>query len=57
MAFTEASLRTLRFHGPLIAEFGRDFKYRAHSATKMISAAKICYLTLSIICWQRISVD
>lgn len=40
MAFTEASLRTLRFHGPLIAEFGRDFKYRAHSATKMISAAK-----------------
>lgn len=40
MAFVEIPLRTLRFHGSLITEFGREFKYRAHSATKMISAAK-----------------
>jgi predicted phage tail protein len=38
--FVDIKIRKLIFHGCLINEFGRDFKYRAHSATKMISAAK-----------------
>ncbi len=40
MAFIDVPIRTLRFHGPLIAQFGKEFKYRAHNAPKMISAAK-----------------
>ncbi|KFK98137.1 phage tail assembly protein [Serratia sp. Ag1] len=28
------------FHGPLIERFGREFKYKAHSVPKMMSAAK-----------------
>lgn len=40
MAFVEIPLRTLRFHGSLITEFGREFKYRAHNVPKMVSAAK-----------------
>ena len=40
MAFIDVPIRTLRFHGPLIAQFGKEFKYRAHNAPRMISAAK-----------------
>lgn len=40
MAFIDVPIRTLRFHGPLISQFGKEFKYRAHNAPKMISAAK-----------------
>ena len=40
MAFIDVPIRTLRFHGPLIAQIGKEFKYRAHNAPKMISAAK-----------------
>lgn len=40
MAFIDVPIRTLRFHGPLIAQFGKEFKYRAHNVPKMISAAK-----------------
>jgi predicted phage tail protein len=28
------------FHGPLIARFGREFKFRAHNAKKMLNAAR-----------------
>ena len=56
MAFIDVPIRTLRFHGPLIAQFGKEFKYRAHNAPKMISAAKNLLPNLSITCWQHTSV-
>jgi len=40
MAFTEAPLRTIQFHGPMVKIFGREFKYRALSVPKAIDAMK-----------------
>lgn len=40
MGSVSIKIRTLCFHGPLVTEFGRAVKYRANSATKMISTAK-----------------
>lgn len=40
MAFIDFPVRKMVFHGPLIERFGREFKYKAHSIPKMISAAK-----------------
>ena len=40
MAFIDTSLRTIRFHGPMIKVFGREFKYRAPTVPKAIDAMK-----------------
>jgi predicted phage tail protein len=40
MAFIEAPMRRMVFHGPLISRFGREFKYKAHNSKKMLSAAR-----------------
>jgi predicted phage tail protein len=40
MAFIDTSLRTIRFHGPMIKIFGREFKYRAPTVPKAIDAMK-----------------
>ncbi|BEO29110.1 tail assembly protein [Serratia marcescens] len=40
MAFIEAPLRTVRFHGPMVDEFGPKFEYRAHNVPKAIDAMK-----------------
>jgi predicted phage tail protein len=40
MAFIEAPMRLMKFHGPLISRFGREFKFKAHNPKKMLSAAK-----------------
>ncbi len=40
MAFVEAPMRQIIFHGPLITRFGREFKYKAHNSKKMLSAAR-----------------
>ncbi|MBS3894896.1 tail assembly protein [Serratia marcescens] len=40
MAFIDTSLRTIRFHGPMIKTFGREFKYRAPTVPKAIDAMK-----------------
>lgn len=40
MAFIDVPMRKMVFHGSLISRFGREFKYKAHNAPKMISAAK-----------------
>ncbi|EPH7218416.1 TPA: tail assembly protein [Serratia marcescens] len=40
MSFIDIPLRTVRFHGPMIQLFGREFKYRAMTVTKAIDAMK-----------------
>jgi predicted phage tail protein len=40
MAFIEAPMRRMVFHGPLISRFGREFNFKAHNAKKMLSAAR-----------------
>lgn len=40
MGFLEVPLRTIRFHGPMISVFGREFKYRAPTVPKAIDAMK-----------------
>ncbi|BEO71824.1 tail assembly protein [Serratia marcescens] len=40
MGFLEVPLRTIRFHGPMINVFGREFKYRAITVPKAIDAMK-----------------
>lgn len=40
MAFIEVPLRTVRFHGPMVDEFGPKFEYRAHNVPKAIDAMK-----------------
>ncbi len=40
MAFIDAPLRTINFHGPMVKLFGRKFEYRAHSVPKAIDAMK-----------------
>ncbi|CAI2439747.1 Phage-related protein, tail component [Serratia marcescens] len=40
MAFIEVPLRTVRFHGPMVDEFGLRFEYRAHNVPKAIDAMK-----------------
>ncbi len=40
MSLIEVPLRTVRFHGPLIKAFGREFKYRATTVPKAIDAMK-----------------
>ncbi|WP_261460451.1 tail assembly protein, partial [Serratia marcescens] len=40
MSLIEVPLRTVRFHGPLINAFGREFKYRATTVPKAIDAMK-----------------
>lgn len=40
MAFIEVPLRTVRFHGPMVDEFGPRFEYRAHNVPKAIDAMK-----------------
>ncbi len=40
MAFIEVPLRTVRFHGPMVDEFGPKFEYRAHNVPKAVDAMK-----------------
>ncbi|HIE4802293.1 TPA: tail assembly protein [Serratia marcescens] len=40
MSLIEVPLRAVRFHGPLIKAFGREFKYRATTVPKAIDAMK-----------------
>ncbi|BEM76409.1 tail assembly protein [Serratia marcescens] len=40
MGFIDVPLRTVRFHGPMIALFGREFTYRAPTVPKAIEAMK-----------------
>ncbi|HEB0101577.1 TPA: tail assembly protein [Serratia marcescens] len=40
MSFIDIPLRTVRFHGPMIQLFGREFKYRAMTVPKAIDAMK-----------------
>lgn len=40
MAFIEVPLRAVRFHGPMVDEFGPKFEYRAHNVPKAIDAMK-----------------
>ena len=40
MAFIEYPLRIIKFHGPMISVFGREFKYRASTVPKAIDAMK-----------------
>ncbi|MGQ5795928.1 tail assembly protein [Serratia sp. IR-2025] len=40
MDFIDIPLRTIRFHGPMIKVFGREFKYRAPTVPKAIDAMK-----------------
>ncbi|WP_367672810.1 tail assembly protein [Serratia symbiotica] len=40
MAYIDAPLRTIRFHGPMINHFGREFTYRALTVPKAIDAMK-----------------
>ena len=40
MAFIEVPLRTVRFHGLMVDEFGPKFEYRAHNVPKAIDAMK-----------------
>ncbi len=40
MAFIEAPMRRIVFHGPLISRFGREFKFKAHNSRKMLLAAR-----------------
>lgn len=40
MAFIEVPLRIVRFHGPMVDEFGPKFEYRAHNVPKAIDAMK-----------------
>ncbi|MDE9458772.1 tail assembly protein [Xenorhabdus bovienii] len=38
MAFIDVPMRTVRFHGPLISRFGKEFKYKARDARHAMSA-------------------
>ena len=38
--FIDIPMRTIRFHGPMIKVFGREFKYRASTVPKAIDAMK-----------------
>ncbi|WP_060446888.1 tail assembly protein [Serratia marcescens] len=38
--FIESKVRTIRFHGPMVKAFGREFKYRAPTVPKAIDAMK-----------------
>ncbi|AVN34584.1 tail assembly protein [Serratia marcescens] len=40
MAFINVSVRTVKFHGPMVKLFGREFKYRALTVPKAIDAMK-----------------
>lgn len=40
MDFIDIPLRIIRFHGPMIKVFGREFKYRAPTVPKAIDAMK-----------------
>lgn len=53
MDFIDIPLRTIRFHGPMIKVFGREFKYRAPTVPKAIDAMKICFQALNATCWRH----
>ncbi|MCP9270038.1 tail assembly protein [Xenorhabdus sp. XENO-1] len=38
MAFIDVPMRTVRFHGPLISRFGKEFKYKARDARHALNA-------------------
>lgn len=40
MAYVNVSMRTVKFHGPMVKLFGRKFKYRAITVPKAIDAMK-----------------
>ncbi|KMJ45075.1 phage tail assembly protein [Xenorhabdus khoisanae] len=40
MAFIDVPMRTVRFHGPLISRFGKEFKYKARDARHAINAMR-----------------
>ncbi|HEJ6969164.1 TPA: tail assembly protein [Serratia marcescens] len=40
MAFVNVSIRTVKFHGPMVKLFGREFKYRAITIPKAIDAMR-----------------
>jgi len=40
MAYIDAPLRTIQFHGPIVKYFGREFTYRALTLPKVIDAMK-----------------
>lgn len=40
MVFVNVSVRTVKFHGPMVKLFGREFKYRAITVPKAIDAMR-----------------